>query len=181
MFGTNRYPAQQWTPLGNFSAQNARRLQYPFALSSIIKSLINYIYFVLPAPLWFKYIRIQFDTHYGDEYYCPISELRVHGTTVAEDITLQMERDNLEISELTNALRSPFRSYQPPVQPDLKGILILFTKHCTTTLFNKNQLSPPTTIRQYIDMLLNLMTTMKMIPLTAVKTGTLSSPTLENY
>lgn len=80
---------------------------------------------MLPEPSWFKYIRIQFDTYYGDEYYCPISELRVHGTTVVDDITLQIERDSREISELANALRSPFRVYQPPVppQPDLKGIL----------------------------------------------------------
>jgi hypothetical protein len=56
VFGTNRYPPLQWSPLGNFTAQNARRLQY----------------FVLPEPMWFKYIRIQFDTHYGDEYYCPL-------------------------------------------------------------------------------------------------------------
>jgi hypothetical protein len=39
VFGTNRYPAQQWTPLGNFSAQNVRRLQYQI-LSYLIVKLI---------------------------------------------------------------------------------------------------------------------------------------------
>ncbi len=30
--GTNRYPTQQWTPIGNFTSQNSRRLQYPIFL-----------------------------------------------------------------------------------------------------------------------------------------------------
>lgn len=70
VFGANKYPTSQWQFLGNFTAQNVRRLQY----------------FVLQEPAWYKYIKIQFLTHHGSEHYCPLSELRVYGATMVDDL-----------------------------------------------------------------------------------------------
>lgn len=34
--------------------------------------------------LSFRYVKIDFLTHYGEEFYCPISIVRVHGYTVEQ-------------------------------------------------------------------------------------------------
>jgi hypothetical protein len=41
--------------------------------------------------IWARFIRIDFLTHYGDEFYCPVSLLRVFGSTMMED--LRQEED----------------------------------------------------------------------------------------
>lgn len=37
---------------------------------------------------WYQYIKIEFLSHYGNEYYCPLSLLRVHGNPMMEYWTL---------------------------------------------------------------------------------------------
>ncbi|CAK4033000.1 Hypothetical predicted protein [Lecanosticta acicola] len=69
---SDRYPVKmdKWKDLGTFEAMNVRDIQA----------------FLIENPLiWAKYLRIEFLTHYGTEYYCPVSLLRVHGTTMIED------------------------------------------------------------------------------------------------
>jgi Sad1 / UNC-like C-terminal len=69
---TGRYPAklEKWKMLGTFEARNTREVQA----------------FLVENPLiWTKYVRIEFLTHYGNEFYCPLSLVRVHGTTMLED------------------------------------------------------------------------------------------------
>jgi Sad1 / UNC-like C-terminal len=42
--------------------------------------------FPVENPLiWTKYVQIEFLAHYGNEFYCPLSLVRVHGTTMLED------------------------------------------------------------------------------------------------
>lgn len=68
---SDRYPvkADKWKLLGTFETRNSRDIQA----------------FLVEHPLiWAKYIKIDFLTHYGNEYYCPISLLRVHGTRMLE-------------------------------------------------------------------------------------------------
>lgn len=66
---SDRYPVQQWVLLGEFEAVNERRIQrFP-----IVNPLI-----------WAKFIKIEILTHYGDEFYCPISTIQVHGKTMIE-------------------------------------------------------------------------------------------------
>ncbi|KAF6822292.1 sad1 unc domain protein [Colletotrichum plurivorum] len=70
---SDRYPvkADKWRDLGTFEAKNSRDIQ-PF---------------LVPNPLiWAKYVRIEFLTHFGNEYYCPVSLLRVHGTRMLESL-----------------------------------------------------------------------------------------------
>ncbi|KAF8547292.1 hypothetical protein OG21DRAFT_1501633 [Imleria badia] len=65
--GTN----EGWTPAGTYRAKNVRGVQY----------------FHTPTSLrdFYRYIRIDFHSHYGHEYYCPISLLRVYGLTHLEE------------------------------------------------------------------------------------------------
>ncbi|GAQ09116.1 hypothetical protein ALT_6437 [Aspergillus lentulus] len=69
---SDRYPAKpdQWRELGIFEARNTREIQA----------------FAVENPLiWARYLKIEFLTHYGNEFYCPLSLIRVHGTTMLEE------------------------------------------------------------------------------------------------
>ncbi|KAI1311023.1 UNC-like C-terminal-domain-containing protein [Xylaria venustula] len=63
---SDRYPVKldKWKVLGTFQARNSRDIQ-PFLVEN---------------PLdWARYLRIEILSHYGNEFYCPVSLLRVHG------------------------------------------------------------------------------------------------------
>ena len=69
---SDRYPVKldKWRDLGTFEARSSREVQA----------------FLVENPLiWARYVRIEFLTHFGNEYYCPVSLLRVHGTTMMEE------------------------------------------------------------------------------------------------
>ncbi|KAJ9643005.1 hypothetical protein H2199_004527 [Coniosporium tulheliwenetii] len=75
---SDRYPVKtdRWKELGVFEARNSRDIQA----------------FLVENPLiWARYLRVEFLTHYGNEYYCPLSLLRVHGTTMMEEFRHQEE------------------------------------------------------------------------------------------
>lgn len=75
---SDRYPVKmdRWKELGVFEARNSRDIQA----------------FAVQNPLiWARYLRIEFLTHYGNEFYCPVSLLRVHGTTMMEEFRSQDE------------------------------------------------------------------------------------------
>lgn len=68
----DRYPAKpdQWKELGVYEARNTREVQA----------------FAIENPLiWARYLKIELLTHYGNEFYCPLSLVRVHGTTMLEE------------------------------------------------------------------------------------------------
>jgi hypothetical protein len=69
---SDRYPVKidKWREIGTFEARNVRSVQ---------------VFLVEDTPIWAKYLRIEFLTHYGQEYYCPVSLLRVHGKTMIDD------------------------------------------------------------------------------------------------
>ncbi|KLU88956.1 hypothetical protein MAPG_07937 [Magnaporthiopsis poae ATCC 64411] len=68
---SDRYPVklEKWKDLGTFEARNQRDIQ---------------AFLVEHPQIWAKYMRIEFLTHYGTEYYCPISLVRVHGTRMID-------------------------------------------------------------------------------------------------
>ncbi|KIX09967.1 uncharacterized protein Z518_01048 [Rhinocladiella mackenziei CBS 650.93] len=89
---SDKYPVKidKWKTLGTFEARNTREVQA----------------FLVENPvIWARYLRIEFLTHYGNEYYCPVSLVRVHGTTMLEEYkhdleSLQMEDDEeIEMQE----------------------------------------------------------------------------------
>ncbi|KAI9721499.1 MAG: hypothetical protein M1812_002261 [Candelaria pacifica] len=75
---SDRYPVKldKWRILGAFEARNTREVQA----------------FLVENPLiWARYLRIEFLSHFGNEFYCPVSLLRVHGTTMMEEFRHQEE------------------------------------------------------------------------------------------
>lgn len=87
---SDRYPAKldQWRELGIYEARNTREVQA----------------FAVENPLiWARYLKIEFLTHYGHEFYCPLSLIRVHGTTMMEEYKHDGEGGRLDddVSEET--------------------------------------------------------------------------------
>ena len=75
---SDRYPVKldKWRELGVYEARNSRQVQA----------------FLVENPLiWARYLRVEFLTHYGNEYYCPVSLLRVHGTTMMEEFNTEVK------------------------------------------------------------------------------------------
>ncbi|KAI9276519.1 UNC-like C-terminal-domain-containing protein [Sporodiniella umbellata] len=68
VYGAAKYPTEDWSLLGQWQAKNTRDLQV----------------FRVPESPWTNYIKIEFLTHYGHEYYCPLSLVRVHGMSMME-------------------------------------------------------------------------------------------------
>lgn len=80
---SDRYPAKldKWRELGTFEARNSRQVQA----------------FLVENPLiWARYLRIEFLTHFGNEFYCPVSLLRVHGTTMMEEFNHELKGSRAE-------------------------------------------------------------------------------------
>ena len=75
---SDRYPVkmERWRTLATFEARNSRDIQ-PFLITE--------------PQIWARYLRIEFLTHYGNEFYCPLSLLRVHGTTMMEQFRREEE------------------------------------------------------------------------------------------
>lgn len=69
---SDRFPATNgWKELGQFEGKNIRDVQH----------------FPIENPLiWARYLKVEILSHYGNEFYCPISLVRVHGTTMMEDV-----------------------------------------------------------------------------------------------
>ncbi|KAI4213728.1 MAG: hypothetical protein LQ351_003694 [Letrouitia transgressa] len=75
---SDKYPVRidKWRDLGEFEARNAREVQ---------------AFLVEEPQIWARYLRIEFLTHFGNEYYCPVSLLRVHGTTMMEEFNHELK------------------------------------------------------------------------------------------
>ena len=77
------YPVKldKWKELGTFEARNSREVQA----------------FLVENPLiWARYLRVEILTHFGNEYYCPVSLMRVHGTTMMEEFNHDLKRSGTE-------------------------------------------------------------------------------------
>jgi hypothetical protein len=49
--------------------------------------------------MWTKYLKIEFLTHYGNEYYCPITSVQVFGTTMLDEVKVFEEINSSPIIE----------------------------------------------------------------------------------
>lgn len=63
----------EWTILGEFEAENSRELQ---------KFQIN------NPQIWASYLKIEVLSHYDDEFYCPISLIKVYGKTMMDEFKI---------------------------------------------------------------------------------------------
>jgi hypothetical protein len=110
---SDRYPVkmERWRTLATFEARNSRDIQ-PF--------LIN------EPQIWARYLRIEFLSQYGNEFYCPLSLLRVHGTTMMEQFRREEEEargidDDVDLDSVQDVIEpamdsGPVPEDQVPVQ-----------------------------------------------------------------
>lgn len=85
---SDRFPATSptsWKCLGEFIAENIRDVQS----FKIVNPLI-----------WARYLKVEILSHYGDEFYCPISLVRVYGKTMIEEYKMAAEEDALVEDQL---------------------------------------------------------------------------------
>lgn len=75
---SDRYPVKldRWVELGTYEAQNARGIQ---------------AFLVEEPKIWARYLKVEILTHYGKEYYCPVSLVRVHGRTMISEFRAEEE------------------------------------------------------------------------------------------
>jgi hypothetical protein len=108
---SDRYPVkmEKWKDLGTFEARNTREVQA----------------FLIENPLiWARYLRIEFLTHYGNEYYCPVSLLRVHGTTMMDEFRHQEEiargesQDEEVVADPDVPVQTPIPQEAPTASPE---------------------------------------------------------------
>ncbi|KAK4188699.1 UNC-like C-terminal-domain-containing protein [Podospora australis] len=103
---SDRYPVklEKWVDLGTFEARNSRDIQ---------------AFLVEHPQIYTKYIRIEFLTHYGNEYYCPVSLLRVHGTRMLDTWKEPREDDEPEQIEgsTQEAVQESEEKVEPPSEP----------------------------------------------------------------
>ncbi|KAI9496256.1 UNC-like C-terminal-domain-containing protein [Zychaea mexicana] len=103
VYVADRYPTKDWKLLGQWQARNTRDLQ---------------VFKVNNRFGWFENIKIEFLNHYGHEYYCPLSLVRVHGMTMMEyyylverragdDEDYEIEDEILWPSEVRNEIIHP--------------------------------------------------------------------------
>ncbi|KAG7664066.1 uncharacterized protein J8A68_002390 [[Candida] subhashii] len=81
---SDRFPTSNWKLLGEFVAENKRDIQT----------------FRIENPLiWARYLKIEILSHYGSEFYCPISVVRVHGKTMMDEFKEDEEKRHMEKNE----------------------------------------------------------------------------------
>lgn len=73
---SDRYPTRDWTPLGIFTALDQKSVQS----------------FELHSEAYGKYIKVELLSRYGSEHYCPLSLVRVFGTSMIDDYEQLVEK-----------------------------------------------------------------------------------------
>ncbi|KAJ6800329.1 uncharacterized protein M6B38_285875 [Iris pallida] len=86
LLSSSVYPTDSWVKLGNFTAQNAKHAQR----------------FTLPEPKWVRYLKVNLLSHYGSEFYCTLSVVKVFGVDAVEKMLedlISVESRRLEPNE----------------------------------------------------------------------------------
>ncbi|XP_055275601.1 SUN domain-containing ossification factor isoform X3 [Moschus berezovskii] len=82
---SDRYPTNKWIKLGTFHGRDERNVQS----------------FPLDEQMYAKYVKVELVSHFGSEHFCPLSLIRVFGTSMVEeyeeiaDSQYQSERQEL--------------------------------------------------------------------------------------
>ncbi|XP_044156494.1 SUN domain-containing ossification factor isoform X3 [Bufo gargarizans] len=73
---SDRYPTNKWVKLGTFHARDERTVQ-SFPLDE--QMYAKYV------KMFIKYIKVELISHFGSEHFCPLSLIRVFGTSMVEE------------------------------------------------------------------------------------------------
>ncbi|XP_073242213.1 uncharacterized protein [Porites lutea] len=120
VYVSKRYPTREWTMLGTFQAREERTIQT----------------FPLDEPIYAKYFKVEMLSHFGSEHYCPLSLLRVHGSSMMEELEDhetdgQEENDNSD-SDSDVPVLPPNPSAKVEDQPKEQNLL----ERAADTVFN---------------------------------------------
>uniref|UniRef100_G1RZ51 SUN domain-containing ossification factor n=1 Tax=Nomascus leucogenys TaxID=61853 RepID=G1RZ51_NOMLE len=66
---SDRYPTNKWIKLGTFHGRDERNVQS----------------FPLDEQMYAKYVKVELLSHFGSEHFCPLSLIRVFGTSMVEE------------------------------------------------------------------------------------------------
>jgi len=86
--GSQMYPANQWTMLSQYTAENSRK-----------EHMI-----ILEKKVHVRYVRINITTHHGNEYYCPVTRIQVFGKKIIEDFKEAFRKTVKESSGVKKAI-----------------------------------------------------------------------------
>ncbi|XP_030064361.1 SUN domain-containing ossification factor isoform X4 [Microcaecilia unicolor] len=73
---SDRYPTSKWIKLGTFHGRDERTVQ-SFPLDE--QMYAKYV------KMFIKYIKVELVSHFGSEHFCPLSLIRVFGTSMVEE------------------------------------------------------------------------------------------------
>ncbi|XP_069497297.1 SUN domain-containing ossification factor isoform X2 [Ambystoma mexicanum] len=73
---SDRYPTNKWVKLGTFHARDERTVQ-SFPLDE--QMYAKYV------KMFIKYLKVELVSHFGSEHFCPLSLIRVFGTSMVEE------------------------------------------------------------------------------------------------
>ncbi|XP_076348351.1 uncharacterized protein LOC143245986 [Tachypleus tridentatus] len=124
VYWSDRYPVRDWMLIGNYEADNRRELQS----------------FPLKQTGYGKFIKVEFDSHYGSEHYCPLSTVRVFGTSMVEEyeimetadepshpLSLENEDDRLDISDESHVRTNLFGSAKEAILNIVKKVVLVLS------------------------------------------------------
>ncbi|XP_039527339.1 SUN domain-containing ossification factor-like isoform X2 [Pimephales promelas] len=116
---SDRYPNKKWVKLGTFHARDERTVQS----------------FPLDEHLFAKFVKVELLSHFGSEHFCPLSLIRVFGTSMMEEYEL-----NSELSDRHTHTHEEQDYDQPPdfvpVDDRSSGNLIGSAKDALLTMVN---------------------------------------------
>ncbi|KAI3415417.1 hypothetical protein GPALN_005024 [Globodera pallida] len=96
LWGSERYPTQEWAFIGEFEALDNREVQ-PFN--------------VLEHTSYAKFVKLELLSHYGMEHYCTLSTFRLYGTSMVDEY----EAETVVVDAMQHQLDSVFgRTFSLP-------------------------------------------------------------------
>uniref|UniRef100_A0A4W5NVN7 SUN domain-containing ossification factor n=1 Tax=Hucho hucho TaxID=62062 RepID=A0A4W5NVN7_9TELE len=129
---SDRYPTNKWLKLGTFHARDERTVQ-SFPLDEQLYA--KYI------KMFIKYIKVELISHFGSEHFCPLSLIRVFGTSMVEEYeeiadsqypSERLEYLDEDYGEMNGSVLRPLFSLLLRTSPVIQPCFVLFNNHTHT-------------------------------------------------
>ncbi|XP_054900396.1 SUN domain-containing ossification factor isoform X1 [Poeciliopsis prolifica] len=121
---SDRYPTNKWVKLGTFHARDERIVQ-SFPLDEQLYA--KYV------KMFIKYIKVELLSHFGAEHFCPLSLIRVFGTSMVEEY--EEIADSQYPSERLEYLDEDY-DYPPGYQPSEEKVSKNLLGSATNAILN---------------------------------------------
>lgn len=132
---SDRFPVAPsgWRVLGEFEGRNVRELQ---------------VFSIANPQIWARYLRVDFVSHWGNEFYCPVSLVRVHGTTMMEQYRMQQGNSTTAAGERARgAQTSSIASVADPAVATSSACEPPPESQCSTTATRPPKITPSSASR----------------------------------